>query len=841
MAIKIKTEELDQYVLDREQQMQAYCGLDNCITWEVESKMLGQLEPDTTAVTYDFMRAMQGPALAMMRRGFAVDHEQVAKVLDGDAEATVNLDEVGGGRLFSTHKEARLDAQKRRQGLRARLYALGGMSENPQKSGPKNVVTNEEALLQRIAIAAGFGPINYNSGQQIAALLYDTLFVPPVYKRDGNGRKRTVEHDALEKLMERYPRATLICLLLLRIREISKMIQVLETQIDDDGRFRYSIKVAGTETGRFSSSSTAFNTGCVPASAEVLTREGWIKIKDFDDKKGVALQWEPCSQKLKWLPARLHKSPGNGTLLAYTSEQIKLSVTEDHRIPHFGPKNLSFKVDIAEDLYKRSRIYLPVAGQIEQEGVQYPRLLVALMADGSKEGNLWRLMFKRDRKKFRIEELLNSSGFDWWTNKTKEGYTRYVVRAPMDFPKRWGPWIFNCSNLDELVDEAKHWDSHVRGDSFIFWTSRKEEAEWFQTAAHLTNRGTTIGTQQNGGKCWSTTLMYKVNVKPRNYVQVLRKHWDVEPYDAPVYCLNTLTGFWLVRYHNNISITGNSNIQNVTPEVRRMFVSDPGRILVNVDLEQAESRAVAYLSGDEKFIKACESGDLHTAVAQMVFGVKNREEAEQLYYRHFTYRDMAKRAGHGLNYGLTPHSLARHMKISVAQAYRVYLLYLGGELPLNKVLQHGLDDMEYTREGRMCFFPGAFPGIKEWHESTRMELETEGVLITPLARKRTFWGRLSDSGTLREAIAYRPQSTIADLLNAGLWRIWREYENAGIELIAQVHDSIVMQVDEKKLDSLLPRVLELMMIPVPINGRKMVVPIEAKLGRDWRNLTKWKA
>ena len=54
------------------------------------------------------------------------------------------------------------------------------------------------------------------------------------------------------------------------------------------------------------------------------------------------------------------------------------------------------------------------------------------------------------------------------------------------------------------------------------------------------------------------------------------------------------------------------------------------------------------------------------------------------------------------------------------------------------------------------------------------ELQATGNLITPFGRRRQFWGRLDDEHYARKAIAYLPQSTIGDLLNKGLYRVWSE-------------------------------------------------------------------
>jgi len=117
------------------------------------------------------------------------------------------------------------------------------------------------------------------------------------------------------------------------------------------------------------------------------------------------------------------------------------------------------------------------------------------------------------------------------------------------------------------------------------------------------------------------------------------------------------------RWHANFNIAGTdtgrwsssehpfgmgSNLQNIDDYIRRIFIPDPGHIFFNCDQQGAEARVVGYVAGDENYIKAIESGDVHTMVAAMVFGFEPRRElADRKYYREMSYRDIAKRAAHG--------------------------------------------------------------------------------------------------------------------------------------------------------------------------------------------------
>lgn len=284
------------------------------------------------------------------------------------------------------------------------------------------------------------------------------------------------------------------------------------------------------------------------------------------------------------------------------------------------------------------------------------------------------------------------------------------------------------------------------------------------------------------------------------------------------------------RWSSSASATGGGgNLQNITPPLRRMFVADAGWKLCGIDLEQAESREVGWLLGtlfdDWRYLDACEGGDLHTAVARLIWPhIASRAEAEEPFYRHFSYRDMSKRGGHLSNYMGTAWTASRHLKVPV-----------------------GL--MEDFQQKYCLGADSAFPAIPKWWRHVAAELQTTQRLTTPWGRTRQFFGRPNDDATLREAIAFGPQSATGDRLNLALWRIWK-HMGTRVQILAQVHDALYFQYREDDDEDEVLR-LALGYISTPVlapNGRIFDVPGEAKVGWNWAGqspanpdgLVKWK-
>lgn len=275
------------------------------------------------------------------------------------------------------------------------------------------------------------------------------------------------------------------------------------------------------------------------------------------------------------------------------------------------------------------------------------------------------------------------------------------------------------------------------------------------------------------------------------------------------------------------------NAQNIAVNLRWPFIADPGYKIAVVDLEQVEARDVGFfcgcLFGKWRFLDSCENGDLHVNNSKLVWPERkwtgnpqrDRVLADENFYREFSFRDMAKRGGHLSNYFGTAWTMGRALKIDLPIADEFQARYIRGR-PADP--KRGLPAIE-----------PAYPEIAEWWAWTATQLQQTHTLTTPFGRKRMFFGRSGDDTTLREAIAFLPQSTTADRMNLGMWRVWRYMPE--VQLLAQTYDSITFQYLDKGKEyeaRIIQRVLELVKVRlVSPSGRVYVVPAEAKCGWNW--------
>lgn len=266
------------------------------------------------------------------------------------------------------------------------------------------------------------------------------------------------------------------------------------------------------------------------------------------------------------------------------------------------------------------------------------------------------------------------------------------------------------------------------------------------------------------------------------------------------------------RFSSSYSEYGTGgNLQNIEESLRSIFISDPGYKFAKFDAKSGESYVVGAIEwnlfNDPTYLDAVDSGDVHTAVARICWPKLawtgdfklDKDIAETPFYRHYTYRFMCKKLGHGSNYGGKAETLAQQSK-----------------LPIGVV-----------REFQPKYF-AAFPAHERWQEWVAHRLWTKGNLISLSGRKRWFMGRRNDPDVIRAAIAFDPQGSLADIVNKGMLETWRQRPAI---LMMQDHDATTWMYPEEQEDEIVPKIQAMLGVEVPLaNGRVLRIPFDCQVG-----------
>ncbi len=207
---------------------------------------------------------------------------------------------------------------------------------------------------------------------------------------------------------------------------------------------------------------------------------------------------------------------------------------------------------------------------------------------------------------------------------------------------------------------------------------------------------------------------------------------------------------------------------------------------------------MAYISNESRLIRVFEEGgDIHRKNAANIFGIQEIQVTDE-------QRQMAKRVVHASNYGMGPITFARTAGITAAEARRLLNQYFA-----------------------------TYPNIANWHLDIASTLKRRRELVTPLGRKRIFFNRIGDQLT-KEGLAYIPQSTVADIVAKGLICAHEK----GLEILLQVHDSLLVQCKNEDVQEVSRTLKECLTVPLEINGKVLIIPVDIKTGINWEEMKK---
>jgi len=303
-------------------------------------------------------------------------------------------------------------------------------------------------------------------------------------------------------------------------------------------------------------------------------------------------------------------------------------------------------------------------------------------------------------------------------------------------------------------------------------------------------------------------------------------NFAVRPDGRLSYSLN-VTGTETLRWSGSKDPWGRGfNIQTIPREggdvsIKSMFLAPQGFSFMEVDLRQAESRFVAYDSADKTLIEMLESGaDVHTHVGNEILRQMGRDPSgvDPVEFKS-TWRQLGKKAGHGLNYG---------MKASIF----VETVFNELDIVISRC------DAEIITQ---AYF-NLFPGIPRWHAWIRKELYNKRKLTAPSGWERYFYGRPGDD-MFKEGCAWRPQHTIPWITNHLMLYLCDKRKSGELKfnLVTQVHDSLILLVENESLNvaahlsldhkSWHPKVV--------LSGGEMWIPTEVKVGKRMSELTEY--
>lgn len=277
--------------------------------------------------------------------------------------------------------------------------------------------------------------------------------------------------------------------------------------------------------------------------------------------------------------------------------------------------------------------------------------------------------------------------------------------------------------------------------------------------------------------------------------------------------VNPIDGRIHSSFNQTIATTGrisstDPNMQNIPVrtsmgrQIRKVFISEEGKKLVDADYSQVELRVLAHMSEDEHMIEAFESGeDIHRKTASQVFGVNSEDVTPEL-------RSAAKAVNFGIIYGKSDFGLAKDLGISQKKAKDYIASY-------------------FAKYGR----------IKGFMDYIVSSAEEKGYSTTMFNRRRYIpeikSSNFIDKNRGKRAAMNAPiQGSAADIIKIAMVNVYNRLKEEELEskLILQVHDELIVEASEQEID----RVVELLKSEMEnAVNLKVHLDVDLNVGESW--------
>jgi uracil-DNA glycosylase family 4 len=275
--------------------------------------------------------------------------------------------------------------------------------------------------------------------------------------------------------------------------------------------------------------------------------------------------------------------------------------------------------------------------------------------------------------------------------------------------------------------------------------------------------------------------------------------------DGRMRCSYHIAGAETYRFKSKENAFGTGmNMQNIPtgdealnlPNVKSLFIPDPGKTFFDIDLDSADLRIVTWES-DCKEMKQMLAEGMKIYVEVMKEYHKNPNMT-----KHDPQYRIFKGLCHGTNYLGTPPGLAQRMGLLVHEVEKIQKWYFG-----------------------------KFPEIPKWQNDLKDQVVKRRMIENVFGYRCYFFDRI-EGNIFNEAVAWLPQSTVACLINRAYDNLYENHKD--IDVLMQVHDSLAGQFDTVLGDDAVRRIVKSSEIILPYAGDPMIIPVGIKTStKSW--------
>ncbi|MGP1561082.1 MAG: DNA polymerase I [Helicobacteraceae bacterium] len=386
--------------------------------------------------------------------------------------------------------------------------------------------------------------------------------------------------------------------------------------------------------------------------------------------------------------------------------------------------------------------------------------------------------------------------------KTLLDFEASGIKIDMDFLRAYD------EDLQHAIGELEETIYAVAGTIFNINSTQQLGGVLFERLGLPSKRKTKIGYSTDEKTLTALEGAHPIIGKILEY----REHYKLRStYSLPILERAAKSG----KIHTNFLHTGTAtgrlsskdpNLQNIPVKtdlgrkIRGAFCAGDGARLVSFDYSQIELRLLGHFSNDETLVSAFRANkDIHLETAVKIFGQERAKEK----------RNLAKSINFGLIYGMGSKKLSDEVGISAQEA------------------------REYIDE-----YFNSFPTVKNFLETQKRLAKERGFSQTLLGRKRFFdfanASAMFIAAFEREAVNTIFQGSAADLIKLSMNKIQALIAGeAGIRPILQIHDELIYEISEEKIEKYQALIKNTMQEVYQLN---VPLVVNVSVGKRWDEL-----
>ena len=277
------------------------------------------------------------------------------------------------------------------------------------------------------------------------------------------------------------------------------------------------------------------------------------------------------------------------------------------------------------------------------------------------------------------------------------------------------------------------------------------------------------------------------------------------------------TSFLLAATTTGRLASSDPNLQNIPikteegKDIRKAFIAEKNKKLISADYNQIEMRILADLADVKELKKAfINNDDIHSLTASQVFGVDIKKVNPEM-------RRKAKAINFGIIYGISQYGLAKQIGVSNLEA-----------------------------EDFLNSYFLKFPEIKDYMSETIKFCRKSGYVSNIFGRKTHITGINDKNFNVRNfqeraAINAPIQGSASEIMRLAMIRLnekINDEKNQSFKMLLQIHDELIFEVDEKKLNQCSKIIKEIMVSVKDSNLHSFSIPllVDVNSGENWGQL-----